>query len=571
MTSKSIYISVLLPDIIDYCQVFFPSLIEQSQRQHPSTSCPSDIEIRNGLNQFMEWLQRCLAPPLTQISDATQRDKGSRDTQELVGLLTQYINLSTDSGVTPDTNPLAQHRILDSLNKVFIINCEEDPSAFTETLEQQFNELSLSFYQQLNRFCGCYFSMSTSTHTQDIPKPNICLDSNLHFRTPEAAAPSLSDAEGAIQYVQQFIDAELNLDKVDALFHSLGKKISIPIINYALANPDALLSPETQHPLKQLLVDIKTIAQHCRENKTPTSYRLSTQAEITLKHFIAATMEGSEKLNETLFKLAPLVQQCTAHTQTPSNKAPLSKKPKDITQDDIKPKKVIHQPQAIPPLVSIRTPTPQPVKKQTEKIKKTKHTAFSSIREQASHMVKTLLLDCDSQNSLAAKLQNEWQKMLEFIGNHYGVRSQQWDQAIGCFITLTHYASINALPLQQAKDIEKQLRLAGIRSPLISKRTQAPPIEAQYAAILKEGNWFYYQKDEQQTRCKLAAIIKQIGRYIFISRQGQKVLEIDYSELKKQLVSGQITPCSRASLNNTLEDVLSNIKHAQTKEFELDY
>ena len=503
----------------------------------------------------MEWLQRCLAAPLTQVSDSSQRSAGDTDTQSLVAQLTQYINLSTDSGLTPNTNPLAQHRILDALDKILAINSDIESAPYLEAIEKKFGHLAESFYRQLNRFCGCYFSMSTDSLSRDLPKPNICLDSHAVFPEPERSSPSISEVETAIQSIKQFIDDELNQNKIGQKLHSLAKKIALPVINCSLTIPEAFLTKDTKHPLKQLLCDFKTIAQHCHYERTPHSEKMSSQAEMAIKYFITSAIEGSAKTNETLMILAPLVKQCTTRL------AASPEKPAAV------------EPPAVSPKVSrpvIENATPANTNKIITLPTKAKVSTFSSIKEQAGHMIKTLLLDTDTQNSLAAKLQYEWQRILELTGNRYGTHSTQWEQAIQQFIELTSHTSIAGLPLHLARDVEKQLRLTGVRNALISGRAQAPA-EARFTAILKEGNWFYYDREGQEIRCKLAAIIKQIGRYIFISRQGQKVLEIDYSDLKAQLTAGRIRPCRSASLSNTLEDVLSNIKHAQTKELELDY
>ena len=555
MTSQSIYKSVLLPDILDYCQVFFPSLMEQSQRQHPNTAFPSELEIRNSLNQFIEWLQRCLEAPLTQVSDNSQRSPGTLDTQNLVTQFTQYLNLSTDSGITPNTNPLAQHCILDTLDKILTINSDIEPSPYLEAIEQKFDHLAESFYKQLNRFCGCYFSMSTDSLSRDLPKPKICLDSNAHFPALERSSPSISDVEAAIQSIKQFINEELNQNKVGTKLHALAKKIALPIINCSLTIPEAFLAHDTKHPLKQLLLDFKAIAQHCHHYRTAHSNEMSSQTEMAIKYFISSALEGPAKTNETRMILAPLVKQCVAPQPTAPEKRTEAVVPAP-------------SPKASNPATDNQT-TSNTGKVITLPSRNKVHT-FSSIKEQAGHMIKTLLLDTDTQNSLAAKLQYEWLRILELTGNRYGTHSTQWEQAIQQFIELTSHASIAGLPPLLARNIEKQLRLTGVRNAQISGRAH-PPAEAQYTSILKEGNWFYYNRDDQEIRCKLAAIIKQIGRYIFISRQGQKVLEIDHEELKTQLTSGRIRPCRSASLSNTLEDVLSNIKHAQTKELELDY
>ncbi|HEY7774081.1 MAG TPA: hypothetical protein VIC26_12930, partial [Marinagarivorans sp.] len=218
MTPQSIYKTVLLPEILDFCQDFFPALVEQSQRQCHQASIPSARETSDSLNQFSEWLKRCLAAPLTQISDTSLRSISS-NIHALGVELTQHINFATDSGLTTQSNPLSQHRLIDALEKAFTINCDTSPQQLMAAIEAQFAAQAYSFYSQLNDLCCAYYRPKNKPENNDelffgdsIPKPRVCLDTDTH---EELSPPSLNDAEEAIKTVKHFFDTELCADKVD--------------------------------------------------------------------------------------------------------------------------------------------------------------------------------------------------------------------------------------------------------------------------------------------------------------------------------------------------------------------
>lgn len=86
-----------------------------------------------------------------------------------------------------------------------------------------------------------------------------------------------------------------------------------------------------------------------------------------------------------------------------------------------------------------------------------------------------------------------------------------------------------------------------------------------YRHDYKEGHWFDYKRkpDENKSiRCKIAGIIRQNDHYIFITRQGGRLLDVSRDELDTMVINKTLIPLSAVSIKSSLEDVLSNIKHA---------
>src|SRR5690606_27893415 len=60
-------------------------------------------------------------------------------------------------------------------------------------------------------------------------------------------------------------------------------------------------------------------------------------------------------------------------------------------------------------------------------------------------------------------------------------------------------------------------------------------------ANLTQGSWFEMQSDDgQKFRCRLAAIIRATGKYIFVNRSGVKVAEETRMSLAIALKSGRL-------------------------------
>ncbi|PQP05643.1 MULTISPECIES: DUF1631 domain-containing protein [Pseudomonas] len=79
---------------------------------------------------------------------------------------------------------------------------------------------------------------------------------------------------------------------------------------------------------------------------------------------------------------------------------------------------------------------------------------------------------------------------------------------------------------------------------------------------LRTGCWVEFQEDEEHTlRCKLAAIIETIGKYIFVDRTGMKVLEHSRTSLALEFRRGAVRTLDDTLLfDRALESVLGNLR-----------
>lgn len=79
---------------------------------------------------------------------------------------------------------------------------------------------------------------------------------------------------------------------------------------------------------------------------------------------------------------------------------------------------------------------------------------------------------------------------------------------------------------------------------------------------LRVGSWVEIQEDEEhKLRCKLAAIIKPTGKYIFVNRTGMKVLEKTRMGLAVEFRRGAIRMLDDALLfDRALESVIGNLR-----------
>jgi hypothetical protein len=79
---------------------------------------------------------------------------------------------------------------------------------------------------------------------------------------------------------------------------------------------------------------------------------------------------------------------------------------------------------------------------------------------------------------------------------------------------------------------------------------------------LRVGSWVEFQEDEEhKLRCKLAAIIKPTGKYIFVNRTGMKVLEKTRMGLAVEFRRSAIRLLDDALLfDRALESVIGNLR-----------
>ena len=78
---------------------------------------------------------------------------------------------------------------------------------------------------------------------------------------------------------------------------------------------------------------------------------------------------------------------------------------------------------------------------------------------------------------------------------------------------------------------------------------------------LSPGCWFEFKSEEQPERCKLAAIIKATGKYIFVNRSGVKVAEKTKSGLAVELKRGTVQVLNDGLLfDRALESVIGSLR-----------
>ncbi|GAB2196349.1 DUF1631 domain-containing protein [Sessilibacter sp. MAH4] len=81
---------------------------------------------------------------------------------------------------------------------------------------------------------------------------------------------------------------------------------------------------------------------------------------------------------------------------------------------------------------------------------------------------------------------------------------------------------------------------------------------------LSQGSWFELKEGSAPIRCRLAAILRPMGKYIFVNRSGMKVAEKDRPELALCLQSGSIRMLDNSMLfDRALESVISNLRQSK--------
>lgn len=82
---------------------------------------------------------------------------------------------------------------------------------------------------------------------------------------------------------------------------------------------------------------------------------------------------------------------------------------------------------------------------------------------------------------------------------------------------------------------------------------------------LAQGSWFELKRDgEEQFRCRLAAVIKDIDQFIFVNRNGAKVAEFTRMELAYALRNTQLMPLDDGMLfERALQSVIGTVRKSR--------
>ena len=84
---------------------------------------------------------------------------------------------------------------------------------------------------------------------------------------------------------------------------------------------------------------------------------------------------------------------------------------------------------------------------------------------------------------------------------------------------------------------------------------------------MRVGNWVDFRQDDgRMLRCRLAAVINGIGKYIFVNRSGIKVAELNREELQAALLDDTVALIEDDHLfDRALESVISNLRDMKDK------
>ncbi|WP_263142144.1 DUF1631 domain-containing protein [Pseudomonas sp. RIT-PI-AD] len=121
-----------------------------------------------------------------------------------------------------------------------------------------------------------------------------------------------------------------------------------------------------------------------------------------------------------------------------------------------------------------------------------------------------------------------------------------------------------AEPPAMVEVVEEIVLLAPGESRIQEAETGVPEGDAAFEQVdsLRVGSWVEFQEDdEHKLRCKLAAVIKPTGKYIFVNRTGMKVLEKTRMGLAVEFRRGAVRLLDDALLfDRALESVIGNLR-----------
>ncbi|HEY3700361.1 MAG TPA: DUF1631 domain-containing protein [Spongiibacteraceae bacterium] len=135
--------------------------------------------------------------------------------------------------------------------------------------------------------------------------------------------------------------------------------------------------------------------------------------------------------------------------------------------------------------------------------------------------------------------------------------------------SITTSASIVASAPEAAAAMEPECATAPARDaiadlqPLLSREQRS----IERVDALQVGNWVEFQQTGGKVlRCRLAAIIRATGKYIFVNRAGVKVAENNRDGLLKAYLSGELSTLDEGRLfDRALESVIGNLRDMKTR------
>ena len=134
-------------------------------------------------------------------------------------------------------------------------------------------------------------------------------------------------------------------------------------------------------------------------------------------------------------------------------------------------------------------------------------------------------------------------------------------------------ASVEAQPVEpvvelpQMEELEQVVAEAEIAVETAAEAQALPQDDSHWQQTfrLAQGSWFELKRgDEEQFRCRLAAVIKDIDQFIFVNRNGAKVAEFTRVDLAHALRNGQLMPLDDGMLfERALQSVIGTVRKSR--------
>ncbi len=129
-------------------------------------------------------------------------------------------------------------------------------------------------------------------------------------------------------------------------------------------------------------------------------------------------------------------------------------------------------------------------------------------------------------------------------------------------INRLHRDAVAAYNPAKTQDQPPVAKSAPSAPPSASDETGPDDLHWQQVATFAPGSWFdIIEPGQPVLRCRLAAVIKQTGSFIFVNRSGVKVAERQHYQLALGLRSGQLRPLDSSLLfDRALEEVVAGLR-----------
>lgn len=144
------------------------------------------------------------------------------------------------------------------------------------------------------------------------------------------------------------------------------------------------------------------------------------------------------------------------------------------------------------------------------------------------------------------------------------------DDAVADLIRSTMELEHDFNQSQAAETVEESFEASAEQEEIVLLSVEPEKVEAQIdesdpfvqqVEKFAVGCWFEFQDDSKPERCKLAAVIKATGKYIFVNRSGVKVAEKSKMGLAVELRRGSVQILNDGLLfDRALESIITNLR-----------